>query len=80
MFKKPKSVDVSLNGQQVGRLALTPENLCAFEYDPEYLKIGPSVSPFFLPLRSGLFVARREPFLGNFGVFNDSLPDGWSHT
>jgi serine/threonine-protein kinase HipA len=53
------------NDKPVGRLALTPGNLCAFEYDPEYLKIEPSVSPFFLPLRSGLSVARLEPFFGN---------------
>jgi len=32
MFNKPKSVAVFLNGEVVGRLALTPENLCAFEY------------------------------------------------
>ncbi len=28
-------------------------------------------------LKSGVFTARAEPFDGLFGVFNDSLPDGW---
>lgn len=79
MFSKPKSVNVFLNGERVGRLALTPENLCAFEYESEYLKNGQSISPFYLPLRPGVFIARRDPFLGNFGVFNDSLPDGWGN-
>ena len=79
MFKSPKSVNVFLDGKVVGRLALTPENLCAFEYDAEYLKNGQSISPFFLPLRPGVFIARRDPFYGNFGVFNDSLPDGWGN-
>jgi serine/threonine-protein kinase HipA len=79
MFFKPKMVNVFLYGESIGRLALTPENLCAFEYDTEYIKKGHSVSPFYLPLQSGVFVARREPFNGNFGVFNDSLPDGWGN-
>lgn len=79
MFTKPQMVIVILEGRTVGRLALTPENLCAFEYDSEYLKKGQSVSPFYLPLRPGVFVARGNPFSGNFGVFNDSLPDGWGN-
>lgn len=79
MFTKPKSVSVFLNGKIVGRLALTPENQCVFEYDSEYLKNGQSISPFYLPLRPGVFIARRDPFSGNFGVFNDSLPDGWGN-
>lgn len=79
MFTKPKSVSVFLRGEVVGRLALTPDNLCAFEYDSEYLKNGQSISPFYLPLQPGVFVAKRDPFSGNFGVFNDSLPDGWGN-
>lgn len=76
---KPTSVTVVLKGDTVGRLALTPENICAFEYDPGFIKIGQSVSPFYLPLRPGVFIAKRDPFNGNFGVFNDSLPDGWGN-
>ncbi len=79
MFDRPISVGVFLNGEPVGRLALTNENLCAFEYETSYIKNGQSVSPFYLPLRPGVFIARRDPFYGNFGVFNDSLPDGWGN-
>jgi serine/threonine-protein kinase HipA len=79
MFIKPKLISVSLNGEIVGRLVLTPDNLCAFEYDAGYIKNGQSISPFYLPLRPGVFIARRDPFSGNFGVFNDSLPDGWGN-
>jgi serine/threonine-protein kinase HipA len=79
-MKHPIALSVNLNGETVGRLALTPENLCAFQYDDAYLqKKGPSISPFYLPLRPNVFVARRDPFNGNFGVFNDSLPDGWGN-
>ncbi|HBY02873.1 MAG TPA: type II toxin-antitoxin system HipA family toxin [Rikenellaceae bacterium] len=70
-------VDVYMNMSPVGRIALTPDGLCGFEYDSEYLKTGKSISPYYLPLQSGLIVATRYPFNGNFGVFDDSLPDGW---
>ena len=72
-----KVIDVFLHGAKVGRIAQTPDSLCAFEYDPAYLISGNSISPFNLPLKSELFVANRTPFNGGFGVFSDSLPDGW---
>jgi serine/threonine-protein kinase HipA len=59
-------------------LALTPDNLCAFEYDTNWLKNGFSISPFHIPLKQGVFISKAEPFDGLFGVFNDSLPDGWN--
>ncbi len=79
MFSNLKVISVFLKGKLVGRIALTPEKLCAFEYDPEYIKNGQSISPFYLPVQPGVFIARRDPFAGNFGVFNDSLPDGWGN-
>jgi len=74
---KVQFVEVFLSGVKVGKLALTHDNLCAFEYDKDYLRAGISISPFYLPLQAGVFIAKRDPFEGNFGVFNDSLPDGW---
>lgn len=70
-------IEVFLNDTRVGRLALTPDGLCGFEYDANYIQFGASISPFFLPLKPELAIAKRDPFSGNFGVFNDSLPDGW---
>lgn len=61
----------------VGRIALTKEGLCAFEYSAEWLNTGFSISPFDLPLSSGVFIAKPRPFEGGFGVFDDCLPDGW---
>lgn len=72
-----KQIEVIYNGRIVGRLALTKVGLCAFEYAAEWLQNGFSISPFELPLRSGVFVAKPRPFDGGFGVFDDSLPDGW---
>ena len=74
---KNKLIHVFYHGRKVGRLAETPEKTIAFEYDAEWLRDGFSISPFKLPLEKRLFIAPRDPFDGNFGVFNDSLPDGW---
>ncbi|KAA6332704.1 hypothetical protein EZS27_018815 [termite gut metagenome] len=76
-MNKKSVVEVFLGGKHVGKLALTPEGLCAFEYDEDFLRNGVSISPFFLPLKQELFIAKRDPFRGGFGVFDDSLPDGW---
>ncbi|MBN2728988.1 MAG: type II toxin-antitoxin system HipA family toxin [Bacteroidales bacterium] len=77
-----KSIDkilVYYRNQKVGTLALTLDHLLAFEYDAEFLQNGFSISPFHLPLQGGVFVAPRKPFGGNFGIFDDALPDGWGN-
>ena len=48
-----------------------------FEYAAEFLNGGLEVSPFKLPLRPGIFEGDQLFAGGLFGVFNDSLPDGW---
>ncbi len=70
-------IEVWWQGAPVGRLALTKDGLCAFEYSAEHLQNGTSISPFELPLRSGVAIAKPRPFDGGFGVFDDCLPDGW---
>lgn len=79
MFKlqNPKFIEVKLHGQMLGRIALTPDKVAAFEYSPEYLASSVSVSPLELPLTAGVKMAKPTPFDRNFGVFDDSLPDGW---
>ncbi len=72
-----KQIEVIYDNRLVGRLALTKEGLCAFEYLAEWLGSGFSISPFELPLKSGVFIAKPRPFEGGFGVFDDCLPDGW---
>ena len=72
-------IEVFMSDRRVGRIALTPEALCGFEYDPDWIQTGFSISPFYLPLKSGLLMAKQDPFRGNFGVFDDSLPDGWGN-
>lgn len=72
-----KQIEVIYDNRLVGRLALTKEGLCAFEYSAEWIGSGFSVSPFELPLKRGVFIAKPRPFEGGFGVFDDCLPDGW---
>ena len=72
-----RQTEVIYDNRQVGRMALTKEGLCAFEYSAEWLSSGFSISPFELPLRSGVFIAKPRPFEGGFGVFDDCLTDGW---
>ncbi len=77
MIKKLKHLEVFFENRLVGKLALLPDNRCVFEYGAEWIESGFSISPFYLPLQAGVFTAKKDPFDGNFGVFNDSLPDGW---
>lgn len=79
MIKSIDSLNVFLSGQIVGRLIIAPDGLALFEYSNEWLKTGFSISPFYIPLKQGTFTAKQKPFDGLFGVFNDSLPDGWGN-
>ena len=76
-MKEINKVKVSYNGKLVGSIIRYQRYLTAFAYDPEWLSNGFSISPFSLPLREEPFIAKQEPFDGLFGVFADSLPDGW---
>ena len=71
-------LSVSYRDIPVGTLSLgSDKRLCMFEYDKDWIANGFSISPLDLPLRPGVFVANPEPFYGNFGIFEDSLPDGY---
>lgn len=76
-----KSLQVKFENKTVGTLAITRENVVAFEYSNEWLDSrnsgGFSISPLSLPLEKKVFIPKFDPFNGLFGVFNDSLPDGW---
>ncbi|MBC7883279.1 MAG: type II toxin-antitoxin system HipA family toxin [Anaerolineae bacterium] len=73
------NVSLDLGGNDVlsvGKLAAQNRRIF-FEYDSEFLSVGLPISPFKLPLKSGVQVPKEMVFDGLFGVFNDSLPDGW---
>jgi serine/threonine-protein kinase HipA len=73
-------VHVRLNfgnvNHKVGRLALVKRKIY-FEYDPTFIKSGLDISPLKLPKQTDAIPCDDAVFEGLFGVFNDSLPDGW---
>lgn len=68
---------VQYDGQEVGTLARTSDGLYPFEYASSWLATGFALNPLTLPLRKGVFMPKLDPLDGMFGVFEDSLPDGW---
>lgn len=60
----------------VGQLAMHKGRIY-FEYDAGFLNSGLQLSPFLLPLKAGAVHAEPAPWHGLFGLFNDSIPDGW---
>jgi len=75
-----KTVNVFLNHYNkkisVGKLAYK-DGVIYFEYSAAFLDSKIQLSPYKLPLRRGVFVCDDNVFEGLFGLFGDSLPDGW---
>ena len=71
-------LSVMYRSRKVGTLSMEPQRkLCVFQYDKDWLHDGFSISPLDLPLKPDIFIAKPTPFWGNFGIFEDSLPDGY---
>lgn len=68
---------VKYHDRTVGILAETKDGKGAFQYDKEWLEHGFSISPLSLPLDDRVFIPKSDTLEGLFGVFADSLPDGW---
>jgi serine/threonine-protein kinase HipA len=80
IFESVKRVHVFLlsgsSRMAVGQLGYVDRRLF-FEYDLAFISSGLLISPFKLPLKFGAVTCPDIVFEGLFGVFNDSLPDGW---
>ena len=61
---------------EVGEL-VSDDKQIYFKYYSEFLKRGLEISPIKLKLNTDINKANELPFEGLFGVFADSLPDGW---
>ena len=70
-------VDVYAVDKHVGTLAEYERGLIAFGYSQEWLESGFSLVRFHCHWRRSLFVLSSKELGGLFGVFDDSLPDGW---
>lgn len=71
-------VSLHLEGKflEVGEM-ISSKGVVWFRYHPEYLRVGLNLSPIKLPFTGEPQSAEKKPFEGLFGLFNDSLPDGW---
>lgn len=70
------SLDFGSKQYVVGQLLLNEYDIL-FEFAQSFLQTNLAFSPFKLPLTAGVHKADSHSFEGLFGVFNDSLPDGW---
>lgn len=71
-------VSLNIEGKRmdVGEL-IQSEGKVFFKYYASFIKSGIEISPFKLPLTNQPQSVDTMIFDGLFGVFNDSLPDGW---
>jgi serine/threonine-protein kinase HipA len=78
--KRRKWINVSIKFSEeeieVGKLILD-NRLVHFKYNNEFLAQGLNLSPIKLEFDNRIQIAKPDPFHGIFGVFDDSLPDGW---
>lgn len=75
-----RSLEVRLHwgdeDRRVGTLAEHDRRIY-FEYARAFIDDPLPISPFKLPVKAGVFEHGEREFAQVFGVFNDSLPDGW---
>ncbi len=80
MMSDINKIFVSLNIEgikhEVGEMVLS-ERKIYFRYNSDFIRTGFNLSPIKLPFNGEIHTTNNEPFDGLFGVFNDSLPDGW---
>lgn len=67
----------AIGEERVVGLLAEHEHRLFFEYDPEFLREPLWLSPFKLKPDAGLHEHRDRDFGPLFGLFDDSLPDGW---
>lgn len=70
------SLDIEGQTYEVGEMVRDNRSIY-FRYNADFLKSGLNISPIKLPFNNEINSAGSDPFDGLYGVFNDSLPDGW---
>lgn len=53
------------------------QNKIYFKYHPDFIEHGLEISPFKMKLSKEILTSKELHFDGLFGVFSDSIPDGW---
>lgn len=78
MIKNVKKLLVKYNNRFVGTL-FDDDGVICFQYGNEWIENGFSISPITLPLSKKIYRNKNQVLDGLFGVFHDSLPDGWGN-
>lgn len=73
------SVKLNLQGQihDVGSLVMDTDRMLYFKYDDDFLDKGLNISPIVLNYDRTISKPKTHIFDSLYGVFADSLPDGW---
>lgn len=53
------------------------QNKIYFKYHPDFIAKRMEISPFKMKLSNAILTPKENHFDGLFGVFSDSIPDGW---
>ena len=61
---------------EIGTMVLDKKKIY-FKYNQEFIESGLQISPFKLKLSNEILTPTVSHFDGLFGVFSDSIPDGW---
>jgi serine/threonine-protein kinase HipA len=79
-MNKVKRIKAFLNVKDsillIGEMVLN-EQIIYFKYDDNFIKSGLEISPFKMKRSDSIIHPKETHFDGLFGVFSDSLPDGW---
>lgn len=76
-MRRVKKLTVMSGDLKVGELVAGTNRQIGFQYSKEWLEKGYSLSPLRLPFDGLVHIADTQLFDGLYGVFADSLPDGW---
>lgn len=76
-MRRVKKLTVMSGDLKVGELVAGANRQIGFQYSKEWLEKGYSLSPLRLPFDGLVHIADTQLFDGLYGVFADSLPDGW---
>jgi serine/threonine-protein kinase HipA len=70
------SLDFGTSIVEVGTLVEQNQEIY-FRFEPTFFENDLEISPFKLKKTTEILLSPRAPFDGLFGIFNDSIPDGW---
>lgn len=75
-IQKMKAILHLENKIEIGEM-IENEGKIYFKYNADFIANGLEISPFKMKLSNEILLPKEQHFDGLFGVFSDSIPDGW---